>query len=209
MAVMRTWSKGRIEAVLDPVAVRFGDEWARSKSAPFIFFSGTSHFTLSDAELAGLRDYLLKGGTIWAYSGVPGSGSPFDVAFRREIRRVLPEAGEDFAVLPADHDVFIRNYYPEIRSAPPGLDYCEEPLQVLYWRGRVAVLYSCNGYSEMWRIQVTDDGRIEPSARQSAVESCRVDALKGALRNLDRGRLVSAYKFGANVAVYLLTRSGQ
>ncbi len=69
---------------------------------PVYYYTGSDDFTLSDAEVARLRDFLRSGGTVW---GDTCFGDPdFFKAFTREFSRVLP--GHDWHRLGSDHPLF-------------------------------------------------------------------------------------------------------
>jgi hypothetical protein len=57
---------------------------------PVLMITGLRDFTLSDEQVARLRHYLESGGTLLADAA--GGRRAFDVAFRREIARILPDA---------------------------------------------------------------------------------------------------------------------
>jgi hypothetical protein len=70
--------------------------------APLIYMTGHEDFTLEPAEIAGLREYLNKGGLLFAEAccGRPA----FDRAFRRVLGKVLP--GQTLKPIPANHSIF-------------------------------------------------------------------------------------------------------
>jgi len=84
-----------------PVAVR-ADSPEIHKS-PFVYFTGRKDFSLTEAEVENLRAYLLQGGAIVANSALPGRGSRFDLAFRREMKRVIPD--RDFQPIDVKHRI--------------------------------------------------------------------------------------------------------
>ena len=57
---------------------------------PVLYMTGLRDFKLTDAQVARLRTYLKSGGVLIADAAA--GRKAFDVAFRREIKRVLPEA---------------------------------------------------------------------------------------------------------------------
>jgi len=69
---------------------------------PFLFLTGTTDFTLTDKQRAGLRQFLTNGGVLFA-EAAEGRGS-FDEAFRAEMAKVLPD--RPLAALPANHPIF-------------------------------------------------------------------------------------------------------
>jgi len=69
---------------------------------PFLYFTGTTDFTLSERERANLRQFLLKGGVLLAEAS--DGRTSFDIAFRQEMAKVLP--GQPLQALPPDHVLF-------------------------------------------------------------------------------------------------------
>lgn len=69
---------------------------------PFLYLTGTTDFTFSDAERTNLRKFLSNGGVLFA-EAAEGRRS-FDQAFRQEMKLVLP--GRDLRALPANHVLF-------------------------------------------------------------------------------------------------------
>ena len=92
---------------------------------PFLFMSGRDRFRLSDEEKAHLKEYLDRGGFLFAEAAC---GSPeFDASFRQLVQELFPGAG--LARLPLDHPVF-RAYYvintveysPAVQQEQPGFN---------------------------------------------------------------------------------------
>ncbi len=75
---------------------------------PMVLMTGHYDFEFSPAEVDRLRDYLRRGGTLFASSAA--GLSPFERAFRREIKRVLPES--DLIPLPPTHRIFSGGWNP-------------------------------------------------------------------------------------------------
>jgi len=75
---------------------------------PLLLLTGHYDFEWSESEIGNLRNYLRRGGTIFA-SAAAGL-SPFDEAFRREIARVLPDA--ELIPLPPTHRLFSGAWNP-------------------------------------------------------------------------------------------------
>ena len=69
---------------------------------PFLYLTGTTDFTFTDAERANLRKFLMNGGVLFAEAS-EGRRS-FDQAFRSEIAQVLP--GHDLRAIPIAHALF-------------------------------------------------------------------------------------------------------
>lgn len=73
---------------------------------PLLYMSGHEGFELSDAQRAGLRQYVLDGGTLLGDACC--GRAEFAEAFRREVLTMFPDRG--FDLLDPDHPVF-RAYY--------------------------------------------------------------------------------------------------
>jgi hypothetical protein len=75
---------------------------------PLILLTGHYDFEWSPGEIENLQNYVRRGGLIFA-SAAAGL-SPFDIAFRREIKRLLPDA--DLIPLPPTHRLFSGAWNP-------------------------------------------------------------------------------------------------
>jgi hypothetical protein len=186
---------------------------------PFIFFTGSRDFVLTDKEVANLQKYVRLGGAIWGDSSVPGRGSAFDIAFRREMRRVIPDKDKGFEALPANDEMFRRApYFPEIQEQPAGLNYYQESVYVMRYFGQIAVIYTANDYGDMWQFGIKQKGPREweiNNDRNERGERIALDwglYLNGGLyiHNVDPRppikALLDTYKFGTNMVLHLLTR---
>lgn len=118
---------------------------------PVLYMTGLRDFTLSDAEVLRLRAYLQNGGLLLADAAA--GRAAFDAAFRREIKRVLPEA--EFKTLPAGHSLYqlpfaISNvdYTPLVKAQQPRLNV--PVLEGVEVNGQLAVLYSPLGLASGW-----------------------------------------------------------
>ena len=119
-----------------------------STPPPFIFFTGHKDFHLTDDEITNLRAYLQAGGAIWGDSAFAGDGSRFDVAFHREMKKVLPDPDITFQNLPMDHEIFTKSWFV-VSKVPPGMNYRDDPVQVVNLDGKLAIIYTPNDYSDM------------------------------------------------------------
>lgn len=105
-------------------------------SYPFLFITGHGDIKLSDIEVENLRDYLIKGGFLYA-----DDDYGFDEAFRREMRKVFP--GLDFVELPFTHPIY-RCFY-EFKNGPPKIhEHDNKPPRGygLFYEGRLVVYYT-------------------------------------------------------------------
>lgn len=111
---------------------------------PLVLLTGHYDFELSEAETENLRNYLRRGGTLFA-SAAAGL-SPFDAAFRREIAKVLPES--DLIPLPPTHRLFSGGWHPvsQIEYTAPALrddPTLDRPkFYAVFVEGNIAVLYT-------------------------------------------------------------------
>jgi hypothetical protein len=78
---------------------------------PLVFMTGHYDFKWSNEEVDNLRNYLQRGGGMVA-SAAAGL-KPFDIAFRREMKRVFPSI--DLIRLPPTHPLFAGGWNPIAR----------------------------------------------------------------------------------------------
>jgi len=120
---------------------------------PFLYFTGTTDFVLTDEERANLRRYLANGGVLFAEAG-EGRQS-FDVAFRAEMQKVLP--GRQLESIPQGHQLFRQPLPVGLVKARPALaamhgNQIEMPPELygIELDGSLAVIYSPNDLSAGW-----------------------------------------------------------
>jgi hypothetical protein len=120
---------------------------------PILYLTGTTDFVLSDAERANLRQFLLKGGVLFAEAA---EGRPsFDAAFKAEMARVLPN--ESLTLLPPGHVLFHRPLdLTSVKARPPlavrhgnQTDLAPE-MYGIDVNGSLGVIYSPNDLSAGW-----------------------------------------------------------
>lgn len=121
---------------------------------PLLYMVGHNDFQFSENQVANLRAYLRSGGVLL---GEACCGSrQFDRAFRREIKRVLPE--HSLEVLSAEHLLFDVNFsISSVRVTPlaeklyPGLD--RPKIEAISINDDLAVIYSplalANGWEDL------------------------------------------------------------
>ncbi len=222
--IMNKWSRDKITTNYTNVkAIKLDSDELFSVKPPFIFMTGRRDFRLTDKEVENLQKYVRMGGCIWGDSSLPGRNSRFDIAFRREMRRVIPDVDKQFEPLPKDHPIFTAGYFPEIKEVPPGLNFYQEPVYALKIYGEIGILYTANDYGDMWQIGVDEKGMVDMrrDERNNYVAiNPRIwdyrDTYLGNIRpagQAPRGggepvaqNLVDTYKFGTNIVVHLLTR---
>jgi hypothetical protein len=141
---------------------------------PFVYMTGHGKIRFSDEEAARLRHYLVSGGFLWA-----DDNYGMDEHFRREIRKVFPEA--ELTELPFDHEI-----YHMIYDFPEGLPKIHEHHggpphgYGIFYGGRLVVFYSYN----------TDigDGLEDPEVHRDPPEKRQ-----------------AAMRMAVNIAAYALT----
>jgi hypothetical protein len=208
--LMSHWTKDRVRTNYRNVqAIRLDSDELFSVKPPFIFLSGTRDFTLTEKEVENLRKYLRVGGCVWGDSSVPGKNSRFDIAFKREMRRVVG-GDQDFEPLPAGHPLFSQAYFKDVRSVPAGLNSYQLPVTALKMFGEVSVIYTANDYGDMWQIGLDASGKID-LRRNAAGQPIAINESLYAqrdvyVRNISEESLETSFKFGANVVMHLLTR---
>ena len=209
--VVRKLSNDKIDAEPDAVPLDIGSDELFTRKPPFIFFTGHQDFKLTDKEVENLQKYLQLGGCVWGDSSLPGSRSRFDIAFRREMKRVLPDQDIQWQELPKTHDIFVKKYWPEVREMPPtGLNYYQEPVYALKNFGEVVVIYTANDYSDMWQVGLDEkleyDLRVDEAYNFVVTNDLIFYRRNTYFRNLALPELRTSYKFGTNIIVHLLTR---
>ncbi|MEO7932308.1 MAG: DUF4159 domain-containing protein [Chthoniobacterales bacterium] len=208
--VMKTQSQDKIDATPDPEAIDLASDKIFTVKPPFIFFTGHRDFVLTDKEVENLQRYIRLGGCVWGDSSLPGQRSRFDIAFRREMKRVIPDLDKQFEPLPRDHDIFTKGYYKEIISVPPGINGYQEPVYALKYNGEIAVLYTANDYGDMWQIGMDSrwqvDTRRDKGYRYVALNITLWNHRGDYFRGMEPDKLANSFRFGTNVVIHLLTR---
>ncbi|MHC4858711.1 MAG: DUF4159 domain-containing protein, partial [Planctomycetota bacterium] len=118
---------------------------------PFLYMTGHEDFRLSDQEVANLRAFIKSGGFVLADACC--GRKAFDFAFRREIRRALPD--HPLTPLPPSHPIFAAHLQiGEVRYSPlttrerPGLKRPE--MEGIQTDGVLRVLYSHYDLGNGW-----------------------------------------------------------
>ncbi len=105
---------------------------------PIAYIAGHGNIKFNDEEVARLREYLLRGGFLWA-----DDDYGMDVYFRREMKKVFPEL--EWVEVPFSHPIYHIHYQfpnglPKVHKhdggPPKGL--------ALFYEGRMVVFYSFN-----------------------------------------------------------------
>jgi hypothetical protein len=205
------WSHGDVEAQVMPEPLKIGGTDLTDKKPPFIFFTGHKDFVLTDQEIANLQAYLAEGGLIWGDNALPGKGSRFDVAFRREMGRVVGDKNE-FEPMSLDADIFTKSKF-QIATLPPGMNYYSEPLEHIDLDGKLAILYTPNDYSDLFYLRILPgDTVIGPTANDRKWTSPLLTSgtfwgnSTTFFRNFTLPSALAVHRLGMNIVVHLLTR---
>jgi hypothetical protein len=213
VAKINEWSHNKIVGNVVPDPLDIGSPELMEKRPPFVFFTGHKDFHLTDTEIQNLRDYLQVGGAVWGDNPLAGKGSRFDVAFRREMKRVIPDADKNFVPYALTDDLFIKSWYP-INTLPTGMNYYAEPIEHLDIDGRLAILYTPNDYSDMMFMRIVPGDqdlfftwtwqRLPPGTLFTNVDFyVKRDVF---YRNFELKSCLAAQQLGMNVIGYLLVR---
>ncbi len=120
-------------------------------SYPFLYLTGYGNFKLSKDEVTCLRYYLANGGFLLADSA--DGREVFDMAFRREIRKVLPEF--KLSGIPYNHPVYKTFYnigevdYSEALKVKDS-NLAKPRLEGIIINGNLAVVYSRDDLRYGW-----------------------------------------------------------
>ena len=122
---------------------------------PFVYLTGHQDFTLTPAERSNLRNYLLRGGVLFAESCC--GRESFTNAFRREIALVLD--GATLERLPQGHQIFtFPNALPQVLPRPALAEKLSATGKVapellgIRLQGHQAVIFSPNGLACGWEM---------------------------------------------------------
>ena len=204
-------SHQKIHADPQPVPLDLSSNEIFEKKPPFIWFTGHRDFVLTDLEVVNLGEYLRSGGCIWGDSSLPGNRSRFDIAFRREMLRILPELNQKWEPLPATHPIYTNTYYTEIKGVVPGMNFYHEPIYGLKgFANEIAIIYTANDYGDMWQFGLDENGKFDLSRddkrRFVAINEPMWQRRNIYFRNVEPKALMDTYKFGTNIIIHLLTR---
>lgn len=204
--MINRFSKGKIKCRVQGAVLRLDSPEIYETKPPFIYITGRSDFKLTDAEVLNLRKYLLLGGCIWGDNALPGKRSRFDIAFRREMKRVIPDADKPFETLPDTHPVYNSLGYFRLPGAPAGLNFSHWPVEAIKIDGIEAVVYTINGYGAMWQVTFDETLQKVDNTIMQRAEKDFWEYRKIFYRNLNEETLNDSYKLGINIVAYLLLR---
>ena len=183
---------------------------------PFIYFTGNDDFVLSEAEVDTLYQYILRGGAIWGDSGFAGDRSKFDIAFKREMRRVIPDSDKSFRPLKKENDLFISGadaYFDResgFDQLPYGMQFYDAPIEVIEaMPGLVSVVLTKNAYGNFLRFEtalVNNRFQIGGDIGRGLWATTMWNNRERFFRGLSEESIVDTYKLGTNILVYMLGR---
>lgn len=134
-----------IEAALDPVEVRLGDEAALDRH-PLLYLAGdTALPTFDDAEVARLRRHLSRGAFLVIDGADPRPGGGFDQSVRALVARLYPR--EPLQRIEGDHVIY-KSFY--LLKAPVGRVAAVPYLEGVIHDGRLVIVYSQNDMGGAW-----------------------------------------------------------
>ncbi|RMD77800.1 MAG: DUF4159 domain-containing protein, partial [Lentisphaerae bacterium] len=130
--------------------------------SPMIFMTGHHAFSLTQAEVQNLRNFILRGGTLLAEACC--GRHDFDINFRKAIRVMFPE--RTLKQVPLDHIIFnFPNKITEVSPSPAlarslkASSKIAPHLEAIEIDGRLAVIYSPYGLSCGWEMAQCPYGR--------------------------------------------------
>ncbi|MDZ4181476.1 MAG: DUF4159 domain-containing protein [Candidatus Cloacimonadaceae bacterium] len=159
---------------IDQSVVKAGD--AKLFEYPFVYLTGHGNIRFSDREIENLRQWMLRGGFLYA-----DDDYGMDQSFRREIKRVFPE----YALTELDPSFpLFRSFYDFSSGLPKIHKHDEKPPQafgIFDENGRLMMLYTYeSNISDGWADYETHKNPAE--VRETAL------------------------RFGTNIVYYVLTR---
>lgn len=132
-----------LEALQDRIGLSFPEEESVVEPSdpalfnyPIVFMNGHGTVRFTETELDHLRQYLQRGGFLWA-----DDNYGMDESFREEMKRLFP----DHPLVPLPHDHPIYSYYYDFESGPPKIHLHDGlPAQGLgiHVDGRLVVYYT-------------------------------------------------------------------
>jgi len=210
IAKIKEWSHGEMKGEVVPKPLNIGGPELNDKMPPFVFFTGHKDFVLTQAEIENLQAYLVKGGAIWGDNALAGSGSRFDVAFRREMKRVVPDKDKNFVPFELSDEMFSQDGHV-IKQVPRGMNYYAEMPQHLDIGGKLAILYTPNDYSDLMFMRILPGDKEvyvpnDPPPNTLFTNRGFWEHQDIFYRNFNLDSSLAVNRLGMNVVSYLLTR---
>ncbi len=127
---------------------------------PFLFMTGHGNVRFNEKEAEHLRDYLLRGGFLYA-----DDDYGMDTSFRHEIKKIFPE--KELVELPGNHEIF--HSYFEFPEGLPKIhkhdDKRPQAFAIFADDGRLMVLYTYeSNISDGWSNAHDDPPQIREKA---------------------------------------------
>jgi hypothetical protein len=207
VAKISEWTHREVNAHVVARPLKIGSPELLEQAPPFIFLTGHKDFVLTPQEVDNLRQYVVMGGLIWGDNAEAGSGSRFDVAFRREMKRVIPS--EDFRPLASDAEIFRGRY--QFDQMPLGMNYRAEPIEHVDLDGQMAILYTPDDYSDLCTMRILPgDAQIQgtyPAPDSPLVTSGLFLSNRTIyFRNYTLPSSLAVQHLGLNIVTFLITR---
>ncbi len=211
------WGRQTMKPKLSSEFMNLADESLMDKAPPFLFLSGSQDFTLTEKEVLNLQEYLRVGGAIWADNGLAGKGSRFDIAFRREMKRVVGVA--EFEILPIEHSLFQGpKALLQIVTIPEGMNYRNDPIEVVKVDGEIGIIYTPNNYTDMMRmvfqspIKFKDNEPVIMNSQEAMLRQKPSTPMgmwlgrESYFRNFEPESCEQVFRVGVNLMFHLLCR---
>jgi len=212
MTQITRWNKN-LKANIEAKALDLASEeiFLIKPPAAFVYLTGHKNFKLTDREVKNLQKFIVQGGVIWGDNGLPGRNSRFDIAFRREMHRVLPDPDQELVAINENHAVFTQNG-SKLKYLPTGMNFYKEPIEVVSVHNKVAVFYTLNSYGDLWQVALDKSGHalevFDEGTEKKPNETFTSGRLWGRRNTYYRGiseeSVTDAYKLGINVTVFIL-----
>jgi hypothetical protein len=207
VAKISEWTHHQVNGHVAARPLNIGGPELAEQNPPFIFLTGHKDFVLTPQEVQNLREYVVRGGLIWGDNALAGGGSRFDVAFRREMKRVIPS--EPFQPLATDAEIFHGRYAFE--QTPQGMNYRAEPIEHVDLDGQIAILYTPDDYSDLCTMRILPgDAQIQGvwPATDSPLVTPGLFLSNRAIffRNYTLPSSLAVQHLGLNIVTFLLTR---
>jgi hypothetical protein len=188
----KTTVSRKIDGEVNPLIVRPVDD--ALFQCPFVMLWQAETLYFSPADAARLRDYLLKGGFIWADDSW---GSFAWDNFAREMAKVLPPPKYEFVDIPADHPMLSAFYAVKRVPQIPAINY---------WLGSGGDT-SEQGYDSA---EVHVRGMFDERGRLMVLNTHNTDVADGWEREGVDPRYfrmfsLDSYAVGINVLMYIMT----
>ena len=134
---------------------------------PLVYMNGHGTVRFTDTDVQVLREYIRRGGMIWA-----DDNFGMDESFRKEIAKVFP--GDALVEIPFDHPVFSM-YYAFANGLPKIHEHYGGPPHLLgiFSEGRLSMLYTFNtdigDGLESEGVHPQDSAEVREQAMQMAI----------------------------------------